>query len=38
MVIDVCIPCERIDSFPKVDQTSKELAAKVRAKYPDLYR
>jgi len=38
MVIDACIPYERIDGFPKVAQTSKELAAKVRAKYPDLYR
>jgi 4-hydroxy-3-polyprenylbenzoate decarboxylase len=38
MVIDACIPYERIDDFPKVAQTSKELAAKVRAKYPELYR
>ena len=38
MMIDACIPYERIDSFPKVAQTSKELEAKVRAKYPDIYR
>lgn len=38
MVIDACIPYERIEEFPKVAQTSKELAAQVRAKYPDLYR
>jgi UbiD family decarboxylase len=38
MVIDACIPYERIESFPPVAQTSRELAAKVRAKYPELYR
>jgi len=37
VVIDACIPYERIDTFPKVAQTSKELAAEVRAKYPDVF-
>ena len=30
MVIDACRPYERLDSFPRVAQSSKELAAKVR--------
>jgi len=38
MVIDACRPYELLDSFPPVAQTSRELAAKVRAKYPELYR
>jgi 4-hydroxy-3-polyprenylbenzoate decarboxylase len=38
MVIDACKPYERIETFPAVAQTSRELAAKVRAKYPELYR
>lgn len=38
MVIDACIPFERYKTFPKVAQTSPELAAEVRAKYPELYR
>ena len=38
MVIDACRPYERRDSFPTVAQTSPELAAQVRAKYPELYR
>jgi UbiD family decarboxylase len=38
MVIDACRPYERRDSFPAVAQTSTELAAQVRAKYPQLYR
>lgn len=38
MVIDACIPYERRDTFPTVAQTSPELAAEVRAKYPSLYR
>lgn len=37
MVIDACRPYERLETFPKVAQTSRELAAKVRAKYPELY-
>jgi 4-hydroxy-3-polyprenylbenzoate decarboxylase len=38
MVIDACRPYERLDTFPKVCESSPELAAKVRAKYPELYR
>ena len=38
IVVDACKPYERIDDFPKVAQTSKQLAAEVRAKYPDLFR
>jgi len=38
MVIDACIPYERINDFPPAAQTSRELAATVRAKYPELYR
>lgn len=38
MVIDACIPYERRDTFPTVAQTSPELAAEVRAKYPSLYK
>lgn len=38
MVIDACIPYERYDSFPPVAQTSRELAAEVRAKYAELFR
>ena len=38
MVVDACRPYERLDTFPKVATSSKELAAQVRAKYPELYR
>ena len=38
MVIDACRPYERYDSFPPVAQTSRELAAAVRAKYAELFR
>jgi len=38
MVIDACRPYERLDDFPKVATTSRELADEVRAKYPELYR
>ncbi len=38
MVIDACRPYEQLDTFPKVCQSSPELAAKVRSKYPELYR
>ena len=38
MVIDACRPYELLDSFPKVCESSPELAARVRAKYPELYR
>ena len=36
-VINACIPYERIDDFPPVAQTSKELAREVRAKFPDAF-
>ena len=36
-IIDACIPYERIGSFPRVAQTSRELAAEVRAKFPDVF-
>ena len=38
MVIDACRPFEQLDNFPRVCQTSPELAATVRARYPELYR
>jgi len=38
VVIDACIPFERRADFPKVAQTSRELAADVRAKFPDVFR
>lgn len=38
MVVDACIPYERLGSFPAVAQTSKELAREVRNKYPALYK
>ncbi|MSQ51813.1 MAG: UbiD family decarboxylase [Betaproteobacteria bacterium] len=38
MIIDACRPYELLDTFPKVCESSPELAAKVRAKYPELYR
>ena len=38
MVIDACRPYEQLETFPKVCQSSPELAARVRAKYPELYR
>jgi 4-hydroxy-3-polyprenylbenzoate decarboxylase len=37
VVIDACIPYERIETFPKVAQTSNELAAEVRAKFPEAF-
>jgi 4-hydroxy-3-polyprenylbenzoate decarboxylase len=37
VVINACIPYERIDSFPRVAQTSRELAADVRKKFPDAF-
>ena len=37
VVIDACIPYERIDTFPTVAQTSPELAAEMRAKFPDAF-
>jgi 4-hydroxy-3-polyprenylbenzoate decarboxylase len=38
VVIDACIPYERREEFPKVAQTSRELAADVRAKFADVFR
>jgi len=38
VVIDACVPFERRENFPKVAQTSRELAADVRAKFPDVFR
>jgi hypothetical protein len=38
MVIDACKPYEHYDTFPKVAQTSPDFAAKIRAKYPELYK
>ncbi len=38
MVIDACRPYERLATFPKVCESSPELAAKVRRKYPELFR
>ncbi|MGE0746636.1 MAG: UbiD family decarboxylase [Rhodospirillales bacterium] len=36
-IIDACIPYERIETFPKVAQTSPELARQVRDKFPDVF-
>ncbi|MDH3420300.1 MAG: UbiD family decarboxylase [Gammaproteobacteria bacterium] len=36
-VINACIPYERIDDFPAVAQTSRELAREVMDKFPDVY-
>ena len=37
MVIDACRPYERLDTFPKVCESSPELAAKVAARDPELF-
>ena len=37
VVINACIPYEPLKGFPKVAQTSPELAKAVRAKYPDVF-
>jgi 4-hydroxy-3-polyprenylbenzoate decarboxylase len=37
VVIDACIPYERLDTFPQVAQTSPELAAEMRRKFPDAF-
>ncbi len=37
VVIDACIPYERLDTFPQVAQTSPELAAEMRSKFPDAF-
>ena len=38
VVIDACIPYGRLDSFPRVAQTSPELAAKVRERFPEAFK
>ena len=37
VVIDACIPYERLETFPRVAQTSPELAAEIRARFPDVF-
>ena len=37
VVIDACIPYERLETFPQVAQTSPELAAEMRRKFPDAF-
>ncbi len=37
VVIDACIPYERLETFPAVAQTSPELAAEMRRKFPDAF-
>ncbi len=37
VVIDACIPYERLETFPRVAQTSPELAAEVRARFPGVF-
>ena len=37
VVIDACIPFERLDSFPAVAQTSPDFAAEMRRKFPDAF-
>ena len=34
---DACIPFERLETFPKVAQTSRALAEEMRAKFPDAF-
>jgi len=36
-IIDACIPFERLETFPKVAQTSRALAEEMRAKFPDAF-
>ena len=38
VVIDACIPYGRLDTFPRVAQTSPELAAKVRKRFPEAFK
>jgi hypothetical protein len=38
MVIDACKPYEHYDRFPKVAMTSPDFAARIRAKWPELYK
>ena len=37
VVIDACIPYERLETFPAVAQTSPELAAEMRRKFPGAF-
>ncbi len=37
MVIDACIPYERLGDFPRVAQTSEGLAEEVRRRFPDVF-
>ena len=37
MVIDACIPYERLGDFPRVAQTSQGLAEEVRKRFPDVF-
>ena len=37
VVIDACIPYERLETFPAVAQTSPDLAAEMRRKFPDAF-
>ncbi len=37
VVIDACIPYERLETFPAVAQTSPELAAEIRRKFPGVF-
>ena len=38
VVINACRPYERLATFPPVAQTSPELAAEIRKKFPNVYR
>ncbi len=38
VVIDACIPYGRLDTFPRVAQTSPELAAKVPKRFPEVFK
>ena len=38
VIINACRPYERLDTFPAVVQTSPELAAEVRRKFPEVYK
>ena len=38
VIINACRPYERLDTFPAVAQTSPELAAEVRRKFPEVYK
>lgn len=38
LVVDACIPYERREDLPMAVQTSRELAADVRPKFPNVFR